>query len=287
MIISIIFFYKKIENSKSLTISDKYFFINLCFNCILFNLIMQDFHQGVIDFDNSFDIIKGESQFSSEGKGRIVGISVLPNANGDIPIVRTTTKFPTPPTKFPKCYHNLIDKIRFDTIANLQFNNAMVEVYNNSYCKMGFHTDQSLDLAENSYICLFSSYKNPKAKNIRILHVVNKETGQEAKYPLLHNSYTLFSTETNQKHVHKIVLEEQQKVLDDGEWLGLTMRLSKTYIHFDQNNNPLLPNGNILRIATEDECGVFCKLKGEENSKIGFVYPDIDFTISVSDMMKL
>lgn len=240
-----------------------------------------DFIQGFLSVDNSFDIINGESKFSSVGNGRIVGISVLPNSTNSIPIVRTTTKYEKPPTIFPKSYHDVIDKIK--TIhPYVEFNNIMVEVYNNDYTKMGFHTDQSLDLAPKSYICLFSCYKNPKAKNIRILHVVNKETKEETKIYLYHNSFVMFSTDTNQKYVHKIVLEQQEKILDNSEWLGLTMRMSKTYITF-KDKIPFLPDGRQLRLASEEECSNFYKWKSEENSKIDFEYPNIDFTISNSD----
>jgi hypothetical protein len=250
--------------------------------------MIDSFHQGFLTFENSFDILKSESQFSCEGKGRIVGISILPDSHGNIPIIRTTTKFPLAPNLFPNSYHFVIDNIKLDTQnPNLQFNNAMVEVYDNSYCKMGFHTDQALDLADNSYICLFSCYENPNAKNIRILHIVNKETKEEKKIPLLHNSYTIFSTTTNKKHVHKIVLENAQKDLDDSEWFGLTLRQSKTYISFNKQNEPLLPNGRLLRIANEDECREFFRLKGEENNKADFVYPEIDYTISDSDLVKI
>jgi hypothetical protein len=248
------------------------------------------FYQGVLTIDDvdMFDLLRQESQFSSEGKGRVIGIAVLPDLYGNIPIVRTTTKFPKAPAVFPLCYRTLIGLITIDAKnPNLHFNNAMVEVYDNSYCKMGFHTDQALDLHDYSWICLFSCYKNPNAKNIRFLVVVNKETKEETKIPLLHNSYTIFSTCTNRKHVHKIVLENEQKSLDDSEWLGLTLRESKTYIRFDENNNPILPNEKPLRMATEEECKDFCRLKAEENNRDDFVYPEIDYTISPSDLMKL
>ena len=152
---------------------------------------------------------------------------------------------------------------------------------------MNFHTDQSLDLAENSYICLFSAYKNPEAKNTRTLFICNKETKEETKIQLTHNSFVFFSTETNKKYIHKIVLEQKQRDSDNSEWIGLTMRLSKTYITFDERDTPWFSNGVFLRLASEEEQYEFYKMKSEENTKIDFVYPSIDFTISVSDMMRV
>ena len=51
----------------------------------------------------------------------------------------------------------------------------MIEIYDSKYCKMGFHTDQSLDLQENSYIGIFSCYNDPTTKDLRKLKVKNKE----------------------------------------------------------------------------------------------------------------
>ena len=44
---------------------------------------------------------------------------------------------------------------------------------------MKYHTDQSLDLAEGSYICIFSTYENPLSLGIRKLKI--KEKGKEER----------------------------------------------------------------------------------------------------------
>ena len=97
-----------------------------------------------------------------------------------------------------------------------------------------------------------------------------------------HNSIILFSTETNRNHMHKIVLDCHQQ---STKWLGITFRLSKTFVQFiDEipyiNNVP-------LQIATEEEKRNFYNMKGLENKSIKYAYPDINYTISTSDMMPI
>jgi hypothetical protein len=144
---------------------------------------------------------------------------------------------------------------------------------------MGYHTDQTLDLDEESDICIFSCYKNENTKNLRTLNVINKETKEEQNITMYNNNYIIFSVKNNKKYVHKIILEKE-KNNDDSEWLGLTMRCSKTYI-----KNNVLPNGNILYLASKEEENNFYKLKTMENNMINYEYPIINYTISKSDLM--
>ena len=109
-----------------------------------------------------------------------------------------------------------------------------------------------------------------------------------------HNSIILFSTASNHKHLHKIILEHQNKNdnLDktrnsDNRWLGITFRLSKIFIKFKNKIPYIQSTNNILRIATDLERKEFYKHKGTENSSNEYKYPEIDYTISKNDLMSI
>lgn len=219
-----------------------------------------------------FEVLKAATTFEDIGRGR-KGAIVVEATNG-IPIVRTTTCYKNPAQPFAAPHKEII------AATGLPINNVMIELYDPSYKTMGFHTDQSLDLASNSHIAIFSCYADPDTAP-RILVVKNKENGIVQEIPLVHNSIVIFSTETNSKYVHKIIGGDC-----DSEWLGMTMRLSRTIVkHVD--GVVLLPDGRPLRLATGPEKALMYKYKGEENLASSYVYPDIDFTISESDLFNL
>jgi hypothetical protein len=45
-------------------------------------------------------------------------------------------------------------------------------------------------------------------------------------------------------------------------------------------------NGIKLRIYEDDEDHKYYKLRGQENKEIDFIWPQIDYTISESDLME-
>lgn len=253
------------------------------------------FKKFVIDTEtNLFDELLNSTKFEDMTKGRkgAVLVSVVPQINDDIvpinsvsiPIVRTTSIYNTPAQKFLPVHYNIMDKIRKKFKKNILFNNALIEIYDSSYRTMKFHTDQSLDLEENSYICLFSCYENDSIGNIdmRKLQIQNKTTKEYSDVILNHNSIVLFSTRNNHKHLHKIILESDKS---KNKWLGITFRLSKTYINFINDVPYIYPSDKILRIANNNEKNEFYKHKANENLYSEYVYPLIDYTISRSDTM--
>ena len=128
---------------------------------------------------------------------------------------------------------------------------------------MGYHTDQSLDLQEDSFICIFSCYKNVTVpSDLRKLQVKNKSTKKSFDIKLENNSIILFSTSDNKKHLHKIALDCKKST---NEWLGITFRLSKTLIKFMDNIPYIFPDNKILRIANNSERNEFVKHKRNEN----------------------
>lgn len=198
-----------------------------------------------------------------------------------IPIVRTTTNYGTSSHHFRPVHDNIIHELRHRSSIDLQFNNAMAEIYENQYKTMRFHSDLALDLADDSYICIFSCYSDPKTRSVRKLVTRNKTTGQVTEIILSHCSAVIFSVKTNQQYVHKIVLNDEH---DSVKWLGLTFRLSNTYIRFT-DGIPFFANKTQLVLANVTKLKEFCSLKRRENDEIGFDYPSITYTLNCSDLM--
>lgn len=256
-------------------------------------------------------------------KGTTILKPIINKNNIDLltPIVRTTTIYHKPFQIFNKTINDIVNKInnkfnnKFNNKynnknndelsnvneiqSNLNLNNALLEVYNYKYKKMKFHSDLALDLLDNSYIALYSCYNNINVddNNKRKLVIKNKETNEiEDKIILDHNSVILFSVETNSKYLHKIVLEHNNKIDEEIEWLGLTFRESKTFIRYINNHDGLdkntyesifNDNNNKLVLANEKEKKEFYKLRSEENNNIGkYNYPNINYSISPAELLK-
>lgn len=82
-------------------------------------------------------------------------------------------------------------------------------------------------------------------------------------------------------------MDSDDKSNNNNVWLGITFRLSKRLIRFE-NGIPYFNNNNIqLRLGTKEERKLFNKEKGLENQKINHQYPDIDFTVSPSDLLNI
>lgn len=237
------------------------------------------FYQYQLTFTNNMFNELSHCKFETITNGRI-GANLVKLNDTKIPIVRTTTKYYQPAQKFSQVHLEIIEKIKETTpIKDLDFNNALIEVYDSKYTKMGFHSDQMLDLQDNSYIAIFSCYENDTSNETRTLIIKNKETNQENKIILKHNSVVLFSLTTNSTHLHKIILEKPST----NKWLGITFRLSKTFINFI-DNVPYLPNGNELKLNDDID---FYKYRNLENKLSNYSYPEINYTISPSDLLYL
>lgn len=241
-----------------------------------------------LDYDtNLFQKLCETTDFENIVKGR-QGAVIVDYKNELIPLVRTTTKYSKPVQKFHDVHHNIIEQIKKKSqLKNIYLNNALIEIYNSKYYKMGFHSDQALDLADDSFIAIYSCYEKPlilKPSNSRKLIIKNKITKELSKIVMDHNSVILFSLSTNSKHLHKIILENTN---DDNRWLGITFRLSKTFLHYVNNNPFFYQTNNILKIANDEECKKFYKLRSEENKSSQFEYPEINYTISTSDIMRI
>jgi len=214
-----------------------------------------------------------------------------------IPIVRTTSKYNKPANTFSDLHSLIEDSIKNEATklmkiqdSSVSFNNALIEIYDKSYTKMKYHSDQCLDLENDSYIALFSCYEHPDhlSENfIRKLKIKSKTTNEEFEFSLDNNSVILFKMSTNAHFQHKIILDtvSKKKQSDtDNRWLGITLRKSKTFINF-KNDLPYFKNGEQLTIADEAQQSQFYKLRGQENRSMDFEYPEISYTLSLSDTM--
>lgn len=257
-----------------------------------------DFLKIVLPFENNlFQALSESVDFVSTGKGRL-GNHLVDRTHKGVPIVRTTSRYDVPAHNFSSIHHNLVDEINkqidssdMDQLQSVHFNNALIEIYDRNYTKMKYHSDQCMDIDENSYFGLYSCYEKPEEltdQSIRKLKIKNKATDEENEILLTHNSVILFSFSTNSKFSHKIVLEtvrNKKRLEFDNRWLGVTFRQSKSFIQF-KNNIPFFTDGEILRIANENEQRRFYKLRGQENKEVGFKYPELHYTLSLADTME-
>jgi hypothetical protein len=159
------------------------------------------------------------------------------------------------------------------------FNNALAELYDDTYAKMGAHSDQALDLHEGSFIAVFSCYEAPDLPPRKLVVEPKESGGAEFEIPLVHNSAVVFSLGTNQKFKHRIVLETPA----GNRWLGITFRTSKTFIQFRKGQAYL--EGAPLTLADDAQLKEFRKLKSRENKETDFEWPRLDYTISASDVL--
>ncbi|MDF1695333.1 MAG: alpha-ketoglutarate-dependent dioxygenase AlkB [Saprospiraceae bacterium] len=246
---------------------------------------------------NVFETLSHSATMEELNKGR-KGNHLVALSEKGIPLVRTTTPYTQPAYSFSAIHHSIIDNIKKrwsqeseESIPTLNFNNALIEIYERSYFKMGFHSDQSLDLANDSWIALFSCYERPDElaeKQKRKLKVRSKTSDETFEFTLENNSVILFSFSINTKYQHKIVLESgpNHKAGErDNRWLGITFRQSKTYLQFTENQ-PFLPSGNVLTLANEEQQKEFFRLRGQENKSLDFEYPALNYTISKADILQ-
>lgn len=254
------------------------------------------FYQLNLDFNQELDIFNelcNSIKFEHIAKGRI-GANCFVSIDNDcnyIPLVRTTTIYSNPIQKFTSPFITLINQIKSQVykLYNInvgELNNGLVEIYTHEYKTMGFHSDQSLDLESDSWICIFSTYSNPESfkSSLRKLVVQSKLTNQQTEYNLTHNSVIIFDTNTNNTHLHKIILSNSNNEENSNKWFGITFRTSKIFIKFIESKPYILDNMDELILATPEEKKEFYKLKSQENKSIGFRYPYINYTISPSDL---
>jgi hypothetical protein len=171
-------------------------------------------------------------------------------------IVRSTSVYQQAPYKWANRY--------LDICKDQKANNAMIELYTDEYRIMAYHSDLALDLVPDSEIGIYSYYPDNTTERRKL--VIKDKSSGEIKEIIMHDrTAVIFDTNTNSKFVHKIV--------GRGGWLGITMRLSNTYIK------------DIKGVATKEERVEFLKLRKKENISLDFTWGLIPYTLSPSDLM--
>ncbi|MGW2179793.1 alpha-ketoglutarate-dependent dioxygenase AlkB [Streptomyces sp. NPDC001732] len=234
--------------------------------------------------ENLFSELSASARLEDVGKGRRGAVLTKIDEAGGVPLVRTTTRYSGPAQRFRAVHERLAQQIQERAALPVGFNNALVESYTNACTTMGSHSDQALDLADESFIAVFSCYRHPEASPPRKLVFESKESGGERfEIPLAHNSVVAFSVESNRRLRHKIVLDAPARTADN-QWLGVTFRTSKTFVRF-RDGHMYLPQGARLVSADDEQRKEFYRLRRRENNETDFVHPPLTYTISEGDLL--
>ncbi|MFJ5933498.1 hypothetical protein [Streptomyces sp. NPDC093071] len=231
-----------------------------------------------------FAELSASTRLEDLGKGRRGGVIARVDETGGVPLVRTTTRYGSPAQRFREVHERLARRVRERADLPVGFNNALVESYTHAYKTMGAHSDQALDLADDSFIAVFSCYRDPGAGPSRKLVFETKEPGGEKfEIPLAHHGVVAFSVATNRRLKHRIVWDAPAGA-DDNPWCGVTFRTSKTVVRF-RDGHAYLPQGDRLVRADEEQRSEFYRLRRRENGETDFDYPPLTYTVSESDLI--
>lgn len=201
-------------------------------------------------------------------------VNLVEKTNNSFSVVRTTSKYNNKSVLFKQIHYNIINDIKQNVNFDINFNNALMELYTTDYKTMRFHSDCGLDLKDSSFICIYSNYSNKNYN--RTLKVKHKIKDIDYSIELEHNSCVIFSTDFNKYNTHKIMYNNKSQ--DD--WLGITFRLSKSFITFSDSNTFL--NKELIKMDTGCD---FYKYKSSENKYTIFNYPYINYSISPGDFI--
>lgn len=139
--------------------------------------------------ENIFAELSASARLEDVGKGRRGATLTRIDEAGGVPLVRTTTRYGSPMQRFQAVHERLAQQIQERAALSVGFNNALIESYTNAYTTMGSHSDQALDLADESFIAVFSCYQHPEAGPSRKLIFESKgSAGEKFEIPLAHNS---------------------------------------------------------------------------------------------------
>nr|WP_257019405.1 hypothetical protein [Streptomyces sp. TLI_235] len=105
--------------------------------------------------ENLFAELSVSARLEDVGKGRRGAVLTKIDQAGDVPLVRTTTRYSSPAQRFQSVHELLAQLIQDRAAPPVGFNNALIESYTNAYRTMGSHSDQALDLAGEQGHCKF------------------------------------------------------------------------------------------------------------------------------------
>lgn len=233
---------------------------------------------------NLFAELSASVHWEDVGKGRRGAVLTKVDEAGGVALVRTTTRYDNPAQRFRAVHERLAQRIQERTALSADLNNALIEIYTSACTTMGSHSDQALDLADDSCIAVFSCYRYPDASPPRKLIFASKASGGEKfEIPLTHDSIVVFSVDSNRRFKHKIVLDTPDRQTEN-QWLGVTFRTSKTFVRF-HDGHAYLSQGARLISADDEQRKEFYHLRRRENNETDFTYPPLSYTVSESDLM--
>ena len=214
------------------------------------------FEQKYLNLPNNLYILASFTNFEDITIGRKGAILCDTNRY----IVRSTTNYNNNMQYFNTIHNDIMKEC--SKYTGETYNNAMIEMYDENYTTMKYHSDMALDLTGNT-ICIYSCYPSDDEPR-RKLKIKNKTTNIEQTITLENNSIVYFSLGTNKQYLHKII--------GKGKWLGITFRNSQT-------------KADNLTFATVEEKRYLLSLRKQENSNIDFSYPIINYTLSYGDLL--
>jgi hypothetical protein len=210
---------------------------------------------------------------------------------GLVPLVRSTTscKYPAQPIKpvHAQLMAEILSQLELAGVST-SFNHIMLERYSSDYRKMRYHSDQALDLAEDSYIAIFSRYPVPPFPGRELQLVIRTKANPQYEQiiPLTDRSLIYFSVADNRLYQHKLVLKsDQQLAVPDQPWLGLTMRCARTLLRFINEIPYFTDQQAMLVLATPTQAKECLSYRHAENTKTDFRYPILTYTLSVGDTL--
>ncbi|GAB2504634.1 2OG-Fe(II) oxygenase family protein [Nocardiopsis aegyptia] len=233
--------------------------------------------------EDLFAELSASVRWEDVGKGRRGAVLTRIDAAGGVPLVRTTARYLNPAQPFRTVHERLARQVQERAAIPVGFNNALVESYTNAYRTMGSHSDQALDLADESFIAVFSCYRHPEAIPRKLIFESKDPDAEGFEIPLAHNSIVAFSVASNRRLKHRIVLDSPARA-SDNMWLGVTFRTSKTLLRF-RDGHAYLPQGVRLTSADDDQKREFYQLRRRENNESDFAHPPLTYTVSESDLM--
>lgn len=93
----------------------------------------------------------------------------------------------------------------------------------------------ALDLNPNSILCMVIAYRFTKNSSRYMLKFGRKGTPENeltTQYFLDHNSFVLYSYDTNSKYWHSKTCEQSERTIYGDQMVCLTLRLSETFIDY-------------------------------------------------------
>lgn len=166
---------------------------------------------------------------------RLVAVQGKAQADGSIPIYRHPADESPPLHPFTET----VDRVRFivEQILGHPLNHVLIQLYRDGQDRISEHSDKTLDIARDSYICNVSLGAQ-RAMALRTKTSEEDSTRQSQRIPLPHESLFVLGRKTNMRWLHGIRPDkrpESEKSVEEraygGERISLTFRHIGTFLN--------------------------------------------------------